>query len=673
MNATTQWAMMKDALREVLADNPGYRVTTALFTTYGFEPDFFEYSIIPLLLPEGEGDFSLHPVVRRVQLEAHLREHPMKVDVYFDGRVAVPGCPLLPYNMIPMHPNQAEFHGKVILLLLDNGSGNPLCTLGVGSANLTKAGWWENLEGWYFTPAFQPGKTPAGLLPGIQQLLEYLNDRQQKESAHEALSKVFEDARKSTKERYPIFGVFTGSTGFTTWLKKHVPQAERQITSRPLDVISPYFAQSGHDTLVDQLCEAVGAKNLKVWLPIDVWQSGGPAALIEESAYTALGELKALTWSEFSDPALVEARAGKATPRLLHAKVIRRPGHFCFMGSVNFSNKAFWHNYEAGFLFEDDGKSWLRNTQETPQRFIRPQEEALLHDEAVVSRPEILATFSWKTRTLTFSYLKRSSRKPIAFSVLRSQGEDTLIRIEIPSSTANGRTLDEAHPMLQDLITNPWVKLRFNDGSIGLTWVQHQDLEYRPLGADLNPDLLEILSLWRQLASGKTGSQPVIDLTKLEIKLSRRGGGGEKPPSGESERDLFAEMSDVHAGFFLLRQQLKKDPHRVSYYFGADRPDTLPTLLAKTKQQISEGAGDPVVIWVILQWVIQICNDHQNACASKMLGTQAQSALQQLQSLPVFAALDARILDWSQSMFLTTPGKERSVGKHLRPAKAGSK
>ena len=164
MNATTEWAMMKDALREVLADNPGYRVTTALFTTYGFEPDFFESSIIPLLLPEGEGDFSLHPVVRRVQLEAHLREHPMKVDVYFDGRVAVPGCPLLPYNMIPMHPNQAEFHGKVILLLLENGSENSLCTLGVGSANLTKSGWWENLEGWYFTPAFRC--TSTAVCPG---------------------------------------------------------------------------------------------------------------------------------------------------------------------------------------------------------------------------------------------------------------------------------------------------------------------------------------------------------------------------------------------------------------------------------------------------------------------------------------------------------------------------
>lgn len=528
-SATTQWAMLKDALGAVLASNTSYRVTSALFTTYAFEPEFFEASIIPLLLPEGDDDFSLHPVVRRIQLEAYLREHPMNLDVYFDARVVVPGCPLLPYNMVPMQIDQAEFHGKVILLLLEDSFGNQMSTLGVGSANLTKAGWWENLEAWHFTPTFLPAKTPAGLRPGIRQLLEFLKESERAGTAHKALSEAFEGARNSNQEPSPIFGVFTGNLGFTTWLKKHLPQAGVQSTAGALEVISPYFAQDGHDTLVGELCAATGAKSLKVWLPIDPWQSGGQAALIEEKAYAALGELEALAWSEFNEPALEQARAEK-TPRFLHAKLIRRPGHFCFMGSVNFSNKAFWKNYEAGFLFEDNDKSWLRPTDETPQRFIVPPTETLVHEDALFNAPEICATFSWKTRTLSFFHQKRSTGKTLCFFLLRSQGEDTRIAIEIPSSTTNFCALSEAHPMLKDLQTNPWVKLLFDDGTIGLTWVQHVDLEYRPLGADLDPDLLQILSMWRQLASGKAGSQPVMDLSQLELKLNRRGGGGEKPP-----------------------------------------------------------------------------------------------------------------------------------------------
>ena len=119
--ASTQWMMMKAALRGAIEGLPGYRVRYAVFTTYAFEPEFFESSILPLLLPGGEADLSLTSAVRRLQVEALLRDVPIDIDVYFDQRVVMAGCPLLPYEMKPMR-SQGEFHGKVILLLLENQS-----------------------------------------------------------------------------------------------------------------------------------------------------------------------------------------------------------------------------------------------------------------------------------------------------------------------------------------------------------------------------------------------------------------------------------------------------------------------------------------------------------------------------------------------------------------------
>lgn len=194
MSQGSQWNMLKDALRGAIEALPGYRVTHALFTTYAFEPEFFETAILPLLLPDGGAGLSLHSVVRRLQLESLLRASPIAIDVYFDARVVVPGCPFLPYGMLPVRLAH-EFHGKLILLRLEDERGKACCVLGAGSANLTKAGWWENLEAWHFTAPFDPARPPAGLLSGIRTLFAFLAGQVRTGAATDVLSDSFATAR----------------------------------------------------------------------------------------------------------------------------------------------------------------------------------------------------------------------------------------------------------------------------------------------------------------------------------------------------------------------------------------------------------------------------------------------------------------------------------------------
>jgi hypothetical protein len=662
---TTEWGMLKDALRRLIdEDLRGYRVTEALFTSYAFEPEFFETSVLPLLLSTGLERLSMHSVVRRLQVEDLLRQEPIAIDVYFDAGVVVPGCPLLPYEMLPMRLG-GEFHGKVILLQLQDEQGNARMVLGAGSANLTRAGWWENVECWHFMPPFDPQRPPAGCLPGLLALFRCLARRGPLGGAAKALQRALRGAEPlKAKKDEPIFAVFApGQQRFTAWLRekmKHRGGADH------LEVISPYFAEAGHADLVDSLLEAAGAEGLRLWLPLDPWETGGPAALIEESRYGDLSNVEAVQWCSFAETALAASRDPSQTPRFLHAKVIRRPGNFCFMGSVNFSNKAFDVNFEAGFLFRDDtADNWLRACKTRPTRFLVPQQQAR-HEGADDAGPQLSAEFDWRTRMLSVDFLKA----PVDVKVRLNDAQGVNITSR-SSSLPIELAVDAKGSLYRDLQTNPWIKAVFDDGASAVVWVQQRSLEFRPPPVDLQPDVWRILELWRSLAPGDEGSGP-RDFEPLEVLLRRRGDDGEQPPDGEPPANLFEEMAAAHGCFYLLRARLSEEAAqdnqaRLEYYFGAPRPDTLATLVERLEQPAvaEQDAVDPITGWVLLHWVIQICADHGKQPQAKALKKRAENLLGRLLAQEPLSALDAKWLEWASQTFLCPPGRERAVARRF--------
>jgi len=663
---SSQWSMLKDALRASIESLEGYRVTHALFTTYSFEPEFFETCIVPLLLPDAGQGLSLHSAVRRLQMEELLRESPIAIDVYFDARVVVPGCPLLPYEMVPVRM-KGEFHGKIIFLRLEDARGNVRCVLGAGSANLTKAGWWENIESWFFPPNFNPSRPPAGILPGVTELFKFLETRIRADSATASLRDAFKEARpQRVQHGEPTFALFTPNTPrFTEWLGKQKQVKDAQEHSR-LEVVSPYFAQGGHAALVGKLLEATDTDALDLWLPEDSWQAGGPAALIEETCYNELKQVNGLRWCEFRDSDLASSRQAEKTPRFLHAKVIRRPGGFCFMGSVNFSNKAFNANFEAGFLFLDRGEPWLTPLIKPPGRFLKPVEQAC-HEGIDDSAPELCASFDWKTLELSLHFVSANERRKCTDKVVRlldAQGADAGQQVTLPAVL---RPVNAS--LSRDLQTNPWIKVVFSNGSIAVVWVQQHALEYRPPPFDLRPDVWRILDMWRGLTSGGTGSQPG-NVEHLEVLLKRCSDGGEAPPEGAREQDIFGGMATVHGSFYLLRRRLQEECKRENlarceYYFSAPRPDSLANLVERIEHPPDGAPVEAVAAWVMLQWVIQICADHKNMASGKALSRRAQVLLDEQLKREPLSKLEPTWLEWAGRMFLSAPGKERRVARHF--------
>jgi hypothetical protein len=658
--------MLKDALRGAIDELPGYRVKQAVFTTYAFEPDFFESSILPLLLPSGEKNLSLHSAVRRLQLESILRAAPIDIDVYFDARVIMPGCPLLPYDMKAMRL-QGEFHGKVVLLRLEDEAGHVKCILGAGSANLTQAGWWENIEAWHFAKPFDPSRPPAGILPGVKSLLDFLFRNRQAGKATKVLRRSFSDAASvRAKADDPVFGVFLpGKGNFLEWLRE---QVKRGSSDARLEVISPYFADSGHAELVQELLATTRCNGVDVWLPVDPWQAGGPAALIEQSCYDALSSISDLRWAQMRDTGLANSREQKNQPRFLHAKIIRQPGRFCFMGSVNFSQKAFRVNFEAGFLFPDHGAPWLKPLADQPSRFLKPAEQAC-HEGVDDTLPELRAGFNWQTGMLRLWFARTTEEEKLddgAVSLLDAQGQAFGKRRTLPADVR----VKPGDSLYRDLQTNPWIRLAFRDGRKALVWVQQDGLEYRPPPDGLRPDVWRILEMWRGLAGGRSGSQPG-DFEALEILLKRRFIDDEAPPEGAPEQDIFEAMAAAHGSFYLLRRLLLEQRERREYYLSAPRPDTLASLVDQLGRPEDEGAPEAVATWVLLQWVTQICSDHKDASAARKLVRRAETYLEALLCRAPLNAVEPKFLAWAQSMFQCDPGKERSVTRSFKETGAG--
>src|SRR5262245_45026098 len=130
----------------------GRRLRSAVFLTYQFDSGFFEQDILPVFV-----DIPLsHAVpIRLVQLEDALREVAGQVAVYYDSNglvVSDAGSAKLDIRRIPVQHRTGIFHAKNVFLLVEevepdeNGFHARTLLIGSLSANLTRSGWWENVE-----------------------------------------------------------------------------------------------------------------------------------------------------------------------------------------------------------------------------------------------------------------------------------------------------------------------------------------------------------------------------------------------------------------------------------------------------------------------------------------------------------------------------------------------
>jgi len=141
-------AVPSDELKAAIG---GRRLLSAVFVTFRLEPDFFEHYVLPLFF---DVTLSHAEAIKRVQMEDLLREVPHGVAVYYgqNGLVADAKPARLDVRRIAVRHPTGIFHPKNVFALVEaaehDENGHRALSLIVASmsANLTRAGWWENVE-----------------------------------------------------------------------------------------------------------------------------------------------------------------------------------------------------------------------------------------------------------------------------------------------------------------------------------------------------------------------------------------------------------------------------------------------------------------------------------------------------------------------------------------------
>ena len=596
----------------------GRRVRSAVFTTFNFDPGFFELQVLPLLFSQS---FSQVDKVRLLQLEDALRDVD-HLAVYYDrGALSQDAEPArLDYRRVDVRRATGVFHPKLAFLLVDEpeepgDDGHEThqyqsLVVACLSANLSRAGWWENVECAHIEEIKDRDRAPERV-PYRRDLLAIL--RRIRACAAEGDDHLALDAvraflhQRISTEQYVnasaggrwytrLFGG-AGGLDLANWL------AELRLGHRDwnLEVISPYFDAHGAAPL-KKLIEAIQPKETRVHLPRDADGS----ALVTADAYQATAELDGVRWAEL--PGEFTRRSGGASgerlvPRRVHAKAYRLwhrgGGDIVLVGSVNCTSPAHRHggtgNLEAAFLVDISNQKlpkrwWLKPLERDAERFVEsaPAEgDGLDHPPFGVS-----IRYDWGEGTLAVR-LEGEMALPIEVEEISGRRLFTIERGDVERWCVCDD--NAAARVGENLASSSFVVLRRGDAHWRVL-VREEGMAHRPsILSELSPD--EILEYWSLLSAEERAA--FIERHTAFGEAIEGIPAAERNPLGAGDT-LFDRFAGVFHAFGCLRRNIEKaledgrHEEAEMRLFGA-KYDSLPELLGK---MLEREDGDAVLGYV---------------------------------------------------------------------------
>lgn len=665
------------------------RVVAAVFTTYRFEPEFFEQEIIPLMLDQGLA-FSSDQRIKSIQVREALSQTGLPVEVFYDldlFRLQGTVSPSMEYLHHGIRGERSTFHAKLVLLLLeDEESGEQSLCVGSGSANLTIAGWWENIECQHWERVTS-GEASRRFINQLRDDVAWLAARRKgvPDDANQALPLIaaFLEGCRGSNGATPIsyYGLTSLSLGqkrrpaFMRFLRDALAEQSPNYKRWTLEIISPYFAESpgfdGHGHFFNDL----GVREIHVFLPVN--DQG--EALCNPEYYERLAQTEGITWATWSPE--VAKSLGLQTPvnRTTHAKIYHLYNgmqSWVFFGSVNFTHRATSDNQEAGFFTQLPAQtSFLTPLQSAPDKWC-PEDQlpGAGEDEGKVAElPDLLLNYDWKEQRLTIALGERHRKRTLMCEILSPEGAIEVADIAV-SQTPSRVACDTG--VIEGLLKNTgflrvagrWVPSGETFPAFDVL-VQQVNWTHKPLDLPhLSPQ--EIMQIYAGLSQMRRNQ--VIEFLK-QRQLYEMGLSGESAGSQGYEdagRQFFAEYAELFHAFRNLRQRLEEawTQERVAlvdYYLSGRGMDSLPTLLDSLYE---EGRDlDGVTIYLALLCLIQIYEcpayryrsqvaQHLKACYEKLTAIEESGDLRLIDD---DVERTRRFFDWYRTQFF----------REYRPAK----
>lgn len=653
-------AVLSDALVEAIG---GRRVKVAVFLTFQFDPGFFEEELLPLLFDQS---FSHIPQIHLVQLEEQIRslEH---LAVYYDrrGLTAEARPARLDYRRFGIQRRTGFFHPKNIFLLVENQERDRYwdsLVFATLSANLTKSGWWENVEVAHITEVHSGDKCTfrrelLGLISRLKQEDSIPEEHFALEAIRSFLLGNVEDAVNFKKQGRWLPHLYHGQTNLPNFLHKFI-----EPNTYNLEIVSPYFDNATNSETLSNLIEWLQPKATRIFLP----RANDGAANCQENYFNHIGELPQVRWGYLSDRVIQAGDIKSGIPqRFIHAKLYRfwnQQREILFVGSLNLTLAAHTPvnvgNFEVGVLVETEviGQQgwWLQPINEAfPTDF-----QDVTFEETNDSEPacEVTFYFDWETETLKYFWETSSDSRPYQAEV--SAQNVSMFRIEPIRLNKWVALSKEAAQSLKELLTSTsLVEVRVDGGATFRALVREEGMACKPgLSLSLTPE--EILHYW-SLLSPEQREQFILQKALLDIDGYVR-----QPTSALRAND---SMFDRFAGIFHAFGRLEvhvyealetgRDTEAVYRLLG-DKHDSLPSLIDKI---IADEEADRVHRYVTLLCAKQLL-DHVEKDFSEFKARHRSAfnrvrgqleALENIESSFSFETPETRaeFFDWFREMF----------------------
>jgi hypothetical protein len=616
-------AVISERLLELIAER---EVQAALFTTYTFEPDFFELEVIPLLLSQ-ETAYSADERVKRFMVRENLREAELPIDVFYDlpmFRLQGETSPEMEYLCHGVNLGNRAFHAKVnMILVYDPNTGEESLLLGAGSNNLSRAGWWDNIECQHWEE-IRSGLIPRRLINLVQEDLAFLSNYRSFYAVDKvsALDRIgdFLDTCRGSNGADPVYyyglSFAENRRPFIEFLQKS-PSPLTQYRNWHLEIISPFFADDVGNT-EHQAFFDMGIEEIRLFLPFD--NEGN--ALCVDKYYQHIQQEEGIKWAQWREDLARALGVNGEYFRRLHAKIYHfynQRQSWVFVGSVNFTYKAIHENVEAGFLAKLDKAGSLLEAipdKVVIEKFETPEEEVPAgsgdHDQDI-ALPELHLCYDWLSKRLTGRTGKRLS---YAIEILGPEGEPVItpwtVKYQEEAYVGDTQELEKA------LRNGSLVKVRGrNMQQKGKPAFPAHPVLLQQIGWSHKPLDLPKLSAAQILAiySGMSAERRQMMLIDAKIRALVLGAQGGELTTHAEDRiidQFFSEYAEIFNAFSRLKKRLEtayedEQYNLVDYYLTGTGVDSLLSLINRALSIEGNGGGlNNVASYLILLSALEV-------------------------------------------------------------------
>ncbi|MBL3528891.1 MAG: hypothetical protein JMN27_15070 [gamma proteobacterium endosymbiont of Lamellibrachia anaximandri] len=642
-------AVITEQLLELVAER---EVQAALFTTYTFEPDFFELEVIPLLLSQ-EMAYSADDRVKRFMVRENLREADLPIDVFYDlpmFRLSGDCSPEMEYLCNGVNLGNRAFHGKVNMILLkEKATEEETLLLGAGSNNLSHAGWWGNIECQHWEE-ISSGAVPRRLLNILQEEINFLNgyrsfDSGEKKSAIDHIEAFIYNCRGSyNADPVYYYGLSypENHRSFINFLHRK-PSPLRQYGNWSLEIISPFFADDAKNE-EHKVFFNMGIDEIKLLLPFDSENN----ALCQDSYYEHIQAEEGIQWARWRDDVARSLGLNGEQFRCLHAKMYHfynKRQSWVFVGSVNFTHKALYENVEAGFLAKLDKAGPLLEPipdKVLIERFAEPDETVpgeIGEDELNAALPEFHLSYDWVSKRLT----GRTARyHAYEIEILGSEGEPVISPWELRYQECE---YEGDMQSLEKLLRNgSLVKVRGRNLKLKEktefpahpVLLQQTGWSHKPL--DL-PELTasQILAIYAGMAPERR-KMMLIDAKIRALFLGSQGGELTTYTHEQIIDQFFCEYAEIFSAFSKLRWRLEQafeaeQYSQVDYYLTGTGVDSLTSLVNRSMDDDGEdGNLNAVTCYLVLLSALEIYRS-ENFIERQNVKKEAERVCREIESI----------------------------------------